>query len=119
MEEIQLPYCVLTFKESHAIIVMNKDSKITVAISEEITTRLEEYYKGQNFIFIAHRKFPHEIDLMVYEGRILKNMIGYAIVSNNPEEVGRAIEERPLWDQAFTFFKELEEAENWARSFFD
>ncbi|GAA3519387.1 hypothetical protein GCM10022393_36970 [Aquimarina addita] len=119
MKETRLPYCDLIFKETHAIIVMNEGSEITVAIGEEITSSLEAHYKGRNFVFITHRKFPHKIDLKVYEGRILKNMIGYAIVSDDPAEVNRAVEERPLWDQAFTFFRELEEAENWARSFFD
>ncbi len=118
MKETQLPYCNLIFKESHAILVMNADSAVTIDTAAEITDHLEAYYNGKNFIFITHRKFPHEIDLNVYSGRILKNMIGFAIVSNNPEEMKRALEEQPLWNEAFTFFKKLEEAENWACSFF-
>lgn len=119
MKETQLSYCDLIFKESHAILVMREGSAVTIETASEITSYLEEYYKGRNFIFITHRKHPHDIDLNVYKGRILKNMIGFAIVSKNPEEVKRAMQEQPLWNEAFTFFKDLEEAENWARSFFD
>lgn len=88
-------------------------------VASEITLILDNYYDGNNFIFITHRKHPHEIDLNVYKGKILKNMIGFAIVSDIPEEMERAMVEQPLWNEAFTFFKELDEAENWARSFFD
>ncbi len=119
IKEIQLPYCDLIFKETHAILVMHEGSAITMQTAEEITAFLAEYYGGNQFVFITHRKFPHDIDLNVYKGKILKNMIGFAIVSDNPEEVKRALQEQPLWNEAFTFFKELKEAENWVRSFFD
>lgn len=119
MKEIELSYCNLVFKESYAILVMKVDSAITMETSKEITDYLEAYYKGKKFVFITHRKYPHDIDLNVYNGRILKNMIGFAIVSENPEEIKRAMQEQPLWNEAFTFFKELDEAEDWALSFFD
>ena len=119
MKKIQFPYCDLTCKESHAILVMHKDTSVTVEKSAEITSCLEEHYNGRKFIFITYRKHGHEIDLNVYKGKILKNMIGYAIVSDNPEEMKRAYIEQPLWNEAFTFFEKLEDAEEWARSFFD
>ena len=119
MKKTNLPYCNLLFKNSHAILTMHKGSAITLETAAEITDCLEEYYKGEKFIFITHRKHPHDIDLNVYNGRILKNMIGFAIVSENPEEMKRAMQEQPLWNEAFTFFKELDEAENWAESFFN
>ncbi|TPN87290.1 hypothetical protein [Aquimarina algicola] len=119
MKEIQLPSYYIKFKASHAILVMKEGSTVTMEISEEITSMMEDFYKGKNFILISHRRFPHDIDLNVYKGRILKNMIGYAIVSDNPEEMERAMVEQSLWNEAFTFFKTLEEAENWASSFFD
>lgn len=119
MTQHNLQYCDLIFKDSHAILIMHKDSSITMDTAAEITSYLENYYKGDKFIFITHRIHPHEIDLNVYKGRILKNMIGFAIVSENPEEMKRAMQEQPLWNEAFTFFNKLEEAEDWARSFFD
>ena len=118
-KEIQLPYCNLVFKQTHAILVMHQGSAITIETAAEITDLLASHYQDRNFIFITHRKYPHDIDLDVYKGRILKNMIGFAIVSKNPEEVKRAMQEQPLWNEAFTFFNELDEAENWALSFFD
>ncbi len=119
IKEIQLPYCDLIFKESYAILVMHKDSAITLQTAEEITSLLDSHYAGRSFVFITHRKYPHEIDLNVYKGKILKNMIGFAIVSEDPEEIKRALQEQPLWNEAFTFFKELSEAEIWASSFFN
>ncbi len=118
-KEIQLPYCTLQFEDFYAILVMHQGSAITIETASEITDCLEAFYNGKNFIFITHRKFPHDIDLNVYKGKILKNMIGLAIVSENVEEVKRAMQEQPLWNEAFTFFKTIQEAENWARSFFD
>ncbi|WP_271784968.1 hypothetical protein [Aquimarina algiphila] len=93
MRETQLPYCDLFFKDTHVILVMHEGSAMTIEIAAEITSILESYYKGKNFILITHRKFPHDIDLNVYKGRILKNMIGFAIVSDDPEEMQRAMEE--------------------------
>jgi len=119
MKEIQLSYYNIIFKECHAILEMKPKAAISMEIAAEITEHLDTFYKGKNFIFITHRKYPHDIDLNVYKGRILKNMIGFAIVSKDPNEIKRALQEQPLWNEAFTFFKELSEAENWAQSFFN
>jgi len=118
MKETKLPYCSIEYKESHAILEMKPNTEITMETGAEITDCLDAHFKGRDFIFITHRKYPHEIDLNVYKGKVLKNMIGFAIVSKDPNEIKRALQEQPLWNQAFTFFKELSEAEKWARSFF-
>ena len=118
MDKVENSLYSLFFKATHAIMVMKKGSAITKPIAKEITDHLDRHYNGKKFILITHRIHAHEIDLDVYKGRILKNMIGFAIVSKNPEEIKRAGKEQSLWDQSFTFFEELNEAEEWAKSFF-
>ena len=109
----------LSCEDHYAVLVMKPGSKISTGVAKEITKHLDQYYNGKKFIFITHRKHPHDIDLNVYKGRILKNMIGFAIVSNNPEELKRALQEQPLWNEAFTFFQELDDAKDWALTFFN
>ncbi|UZO81521.1 hypothetical protein NBT05_03370 [Aquimarina sp. ERC-38] len=118
MSDPNISSYTLTYEAHYAILVMEKDAILSVEVANKITKQLKEYYKEKNFILITHRKYPHEIDLNVYKGKILKNMIGFAIVSNNPEELKRALQEQPLWNEAFTFFKELDQAKSWALSFF-
>lgn len=118
MKKLELPFCFLYLEDRYAILEMKKDCSINIDSAKEITGELERFYENRPFIFITHRKHHHPIDLNVYKGRILKNMIGFAIVSDNPEERIRAATEQPLWKNAFTFFTDLEDAKSWAESFF-
>ena len=118
MKRLELSFCLLYLEDHYAILEMKKDCSITIDAAKEITVELERFYEARSFVFITHRKYGHPIDLNVYKGRILKNMIGFAIVSDNPEERKRAENEQLLWKNAFTFFTDLEDAKSWAESFF-
>ncbi|RZS99743.1 thymidylate synthase [Aquimarina brevivitae] len=118
MKKVDLPYCFLFFEKHFAILEMKNDGAITVETAMEITNLLKEHYNGEQFILIANRTSHHAIDLNVYRGKILKNMIGFAIVSSDPLEKERATAEQSLWQGSFTFFTKLEDATSWAESFF-
>lgn len=118
MFTLRAPDYSISWEEHFAVLIMEKDAVLSVEVAREIAQQLQSHYKDKKFILITHRKFPHEIDLNVYKGKILKNMIGFAIVSDNPEELKRALQEQPLWNEAFTFFKKLDQAKSWALTFF-
>lgn len=118
MKKLELSFCDLLFETHFAVLEMKEDRSVDIETAELITEALERYYKVEPFVLITYRKFHQPIDLNVYKGRILKNMIGFAIVSDNPEERRRAVAEQALWNNAFTFFTDLEEAKSWAESFF-
>ena len=114
----QLSYCNLEFYEHYVILTMYEDSEFNKTSDKEITELLEDYYGQRDFIFITHRIHKYSIDLDVYKGRRLKNMKGFAIVSKNPEEHQRAIAEQALWNKSFVFFEDINDATDWAESFF-
>ncbi len=114
----ELTYCQLEFHENYVILTMYENSKLNKKTNLEIIEALGDYYHHRDFIFITHRIHKHSIDLDVYKGKTLKNMKGFAIVSKNPEEHKRALIEQELWNKSFVYFEELQDATDWAESFF-
>lgn len=113
-----LAFCDLTLKETYAILVMNEGVTMSIDVVQQIRDCLKSHYKNRDFILITDRRNEYTIDLSIYRKKTLKNMKGIAVVSQNPKEVERAIQEQALWEHSFTFFKEIEEAEDWAQTFF-
>ena len=114
----ELSYCQLEFYDHYAILTMYEGSKLNKATDTEITEILEDHYNNKDFIFITHRIHKYSIDLDIYNGKRLRNMKGFAIVSKNPEEHQRAMVEQALWSKSFVFFKDINDATDWAESFF-
>jgi len=118
ISSLELKYCRLDFFEHYVILMMHEGSRLTKVVNEEILEQLEGHYGQQGFILISNRVHAYEIDLDIYKGKVLKNMKGFAVVSKNPEEVKRANIEQSLWRKSFVFFEDINEATDWAKSFF-
>ncbi|WP_339831634.1 hypothetical protein [uncultured Altibacter sp.] len=108
----------LTFSETYAIIRVKKGVHLDLKITNELRHKLRSHYKNRPIVLIADRENDHDIDFAIYKQNRLKNTQALAIVSRNKAERERAMLEQEIFDKSFAFFERLEDAENWAISFF-
>jgi|GEM_PF-1294036 len=84
--------------------------------AEEFTKVIDSHYKGRKCVVVANREMAKTVNPEVYGNGSSKSVVGIAIVSNNDEVKNEAIEEQGFFNGAFSYFKTIEEAADWAHT---
>ncbi len=111
-------FCELDLYPRYAVLRVFENVFFDYSKANILRQKFEEVFKNEDFVLITDRSRAHDIDLAIYKGRRLKNMKGLAVVSPNPLERNRAMEEQALFDHSFAFFEKLDDAMHWASAFF-
>lgn len=118
MKHFTNDFCELIIINKYAILRIFENVYFDQQKAVIIRELCKEHFRNEPFILIHDRKFKHKMDLDLYKKRELKNIKGMAIVSIDGSERENALKEQPLFDESFAFFEKLEDAQNWANSFF-
>ena len=84
--------------------------------AKEILAYAYDHYGTRKFVFIANREFASTIDPKAYTAINPDKMVGLAIVSAEDTVRQEAIQEQELFEGAFSYFKTVEEAIDWANT---
>tara|TARA_R100001369_G_scaffold84305_1_gene117123 strand:+ start:4754 stop:5122 length:369 start_codon:yes stop_codon:yes gene_type:complete len=120
IQKIDTGFCELSIYAKYAILKVFENVFYDLEKATIVNQKIQEFFQNKPFVLITERNFKHEIDLSLYKNKSISitNLKGLAIVSENPEERIRAINEQPLFENSFAFFEKLTDAENWAEAFF-
>lgn len=89
---------------------------ITGTASKEILSFAAAHYGKRPYVFIANRDFASPISPDAYKAINPKFMIGLAIVSESEAVKQEAYNEQELYGGAFSYFKTIDEAKDWAKT---
>ena len=84
--------------------------------AEELTKIIDSHYRGRKCVVISNREMAKTVNPIVYEKASSKSVVGIAIVSNNEDVKFEAMEEQGLFKGAFSYFKSIDEAADWAET---
>ena len=87
---------------------------ISKSAAKEIMSYAYKHYGKRKFVFISNREFASNIDPNAYTVINPKLMVGLAIVSAEDAVRQEAFNEQELFEGAFSYFKTIEEAIDWA-----
>jgi len=118
MEKRQLQHSEIEFHTNYAILRVFENEHISLDKARTIFSTLKEYFKNREFIFISHRVANYTLDLDVLDNFKMNTVRGISIVSSDPEARQRAAHEQDHFDKSFVFFEDLNDAIDWAKSFF-
>ncbi|WP_339700021.1 hypothetical protein [uncultured Marixanthomonas sp.] len=120
IHRINTDFCELSIFAKYAILKVFENVFYDIEKATIVHQKFQEFFKNEPFVLITDRNFKHEVDLNLYKNKSISitNLKGLAIVSENPEERERAINEQSLFENSFAFFEKLTDAENWAEAFF-
>lgn len=114
-ETLTLDFCEITLCDNYMVVVMNEGITVVIEHNNILATIAEDYYKGQPFVYLSHRKNSYSVDPKVYlETSKIENLKGFAVVSSDFKARSNATVEKMFLDKPFAVFSELEEALSWA-----
>ena len=118
IQKINTDFCELNMYSKYAILKVFENVFYDTEKAAIVHQKFQDFFQNKPFVLITERNFKHEVDFNLYKSNTLQNIEGLAIVSANPEERERAVLEQPLFNKSFAFFEQLNDAQNWAGSFF-
>lgn len=90
------------------------DDGISESSAKTIMSYAYKHYGKRKFVFISNRKFASNIDPKAYNAINPNLMVGLAIVSEAEEVKEEAKNEQHLFEGAFSYFRSVDQAKNWA-----
>ncbi|WP_299381371.1 hypothetical protein [uncultured Lacinutrix sp.] len=107
----------ITIHENYLVVIINKDETVTIETNKILLDLVDLFYQNKNFVYISNRKNSYAVNPTVYfETKKIKNLIGFAVVSQKEITKNNALIEKLFVDKPFKIFKELNEATSWANS---
>ena len=105
----------ISIDENYLVVVINQDETVTVESNKILLNLVDLFYQNKNFVYITNRINSYAVNPTVYfETKKIKNLIGFAVVSQKEITKNNALIEKLFVDKPFKIFKELNEATSWA-----
>ncbi|MDW5289877.1 hypothetical protein [Formosa sp. PL04] len=105
----------LKLYENYILAQINEGVTIPVEASRILVKIADEHYKGEPFAYISDRKFSYSVDPAIYiETSKIKNLVGFAIVSNIRSAISNAKIESLFSEKYYETFEIISEAKTWA-----
>ena len=111
---LKLKFCTLKFYNNYVIAVINEGEHVDHKINQKLINIMDQHYKTP-FVYITHRIHSYSVDPNIYpKTTTTKNLIGFAVVSEDYVSKNNAKIERLFFGKPFEVFTELNDAIIWA-----
>ncbi|REE08181.1 hypothetical protein DFQ09_10857 [Winogradskyella pacifica] len=106
----------LTIYDNYVLAVMKEGVTISPNYNDVLIDISATYFHNKQFIYITHRVHSYSVDPQIYyQTEKIKNLIGFAVVSQNYQAKLNAQIEKMFFKKPFKIFTELEDAVTWAK----
>lgn len=115
LKNVHLDFCYLEFYDHYMVCTVNEGETIDIEKSNRIAVEVDKFFFKKNYVYVTHRKFSYSVDPSIYKHTsMLENLLGFAVVSNNPISIASAkIEKSFVKNKSFKVFDTLEKAQKW------
>ncbi|NRB82866.1 MAG: hypothetical protein HRU49_03685 [Winogradskyella sp.] len=114
-EKLVFDFCDMTIYDNYVVNVMKEGVNLTPEYNAVLVDVAETYYSDKPFIYITHRLNSYSVDPKIYyETSKIKNLKGFAVVSNNYKSKINAQIEQRFYNKPFEIFTDLNKAFEWA-----
>ena len=115
-DQLKFDFCDMFIYDNYTVVVMNEGVNITPEHNDILINVVDTYFKGKKFVYISHRLNSYSVDPSIYfETSKIKNLAGFAVVSNDYKAKSNAEIEKLFLDKPFEIFNTLEEAIEWVK----
>ena len=115
-ETLTFDFCDMTIYDNYLVTVMKEGMNVTPEYHDVLVEIAHMYYSEKPFVYIAHRIHSYSVDPKIYfETSKIKNLKGFAVVSNNYKAKVNAQIEQMFFSKPFEIFTNLEDAIDWAK----
>jgi hypothetical protein len=114
---LKFDFCVMHIYDHYIIVIIDEAITITPIHNQTLINVANTYYNNKKFVYITHRLHSYSVDPTVYlETSKIKNLAGFAVVSNDFKAKTNAEVEKLFLNKPFEIFDQLDEAISWAKS---
>ena len=114
---IKFDFCEMHIYDFYVVVIINEGVTLTPAHNQTLINIVDTYYKNKKFVYITHRLHSYSVDPAIYfETSKIKNLAGFAVVSNDYKAKSNAEVEKLFLSKPFEIFSTLEDAISWANS---
>ncbi|SEK23182.1 hypothetical protein SAMN04487910_0026 [Aquimarina amphilecti] len=109
-----LDFCKLEIYHNYMVAVMNEGIVVCTLKNSILIKIAEKHFKKTPFVYITHRLNSYAVDPIIYiKTAEVSNLIGFAVVSNDPKQKILTTYEKSFFKKEFKQFENLEAALIW------
>jgi len=109
-----LEFCDIEVYVDHAIVVIHEGVTTTPNNLKIFQKLIDIHYKNKPFVYISHRLHSFSIDPSIHvESSKIPNLIGFAIVSDDPLQKKQIEIEKMFFSKEFRQFDSISDALEW------
>ncbi len=110
----ELSFCSLELHRDCVIATMKEGITVMPEYNDILVLLSQAYFKNRPFMYITNRKNSYSVNPMIYvETTKISNLIGFAVVSDEPIKKAMASFEELFFGKHFEVFQDMEEALEW------
>lgn len=114
-EILTFDFCDMTIYDNYILVVIKEGVNVIPKHNDVLVEVTNTYFVDKPFVYITHRINSYSVDPKVYfKTSKIKNLKGFAVVSNNFQAKKNAQIEQRFFNKPFKIFTKLSDAFTWA-----
>lgn len=114
---LKFDFCEMHIHDYYVLVIANEGVTISPKHNKTLENVVDTYYMDKPFVYITHRLNSYSVDTSTYlETSKIKNLKGFAVVSNDYKAKSNAEVEKLFLKKPFEIFDRLEDAILWAKT---
>ncbi|WP_299242813.1 hypothetical protein [uncultured Aquimarina sp.] len=102
--------------EDYIRVIINEGVTVTPDDNNTLLEMVENHFKNKPFVYISHRINSYAVNPTVYSETVkIKNLVGLAVVSDDPRQKKQTIVEKTFFNKELRQFDDLESALLWKK----
>ncbi len=107
-------FCRAEIHKDYVLTVMTEGITVIPKYNELLMMVAEQYYKNKPFVYISNRINSYSVDPSIHlEMNKIPNLIGFAVISNNPIQKMQTKLEKSLFKKEYKLFNTMKSAIDW------
>ncbi|MCT4630052.1 hypothetical protein [Winogradskyella sp.] len=114
-DSLTFDFCDMMIYDNYIVTIIKEGVNITPDHNEILEEVAIMYFTDKPFVYISHRINSYSVDPKIYfKTTNVKNLKGFAVVSNNYQAKVNAEIEQMFFAKPFEIFENIDEAIDWA-----
>ncbi|MDH7446835.1 hypothetical protein [Aquimarina sp. 2201CG14-23] len=111
-----LDFCQIEIHKDYLKVIINEGVTVSPKHNDVLLDIVEKHFKNKAFVYITHRLNSYSINPTIYlETAKIKNLIGFAVVSSDPQQKLQTKVEKTFFNKEFRQFDTMESALTWKK----
>ncbi len=107
-------FCKVEIHTDYVLTIMTEGITVIPKYNNLLLMATDQYYKNKPFVYISHRINSYAVDPSIHiEMSKIPNLVGFAVVSNNPIQKMQTALEQSLFEKELRLFTTLKSAIAW------